>query len=235
MTTCPFESPGISRPGRHPRHRRVFSQLPRLQKHPVSIVNKPLSDDEIDTLDAFLMSDSTPEDSLAIDELHGFLTAIVCAPDPVIPSQWLPDVWRMEEGPQFESTEQARDIVGLIMRMYNEIASVLLAGEEFGPLMLEKTLASGKSIVVAQGWCWGFMEGVRSQYEAWEPHLDAIDELLLPVAALVDLGDDDSRFHELLDDHDKVEQLTDAIPESVIGIYRQTRSEASGSPKPLRR
>lgn len=168
-------------------------------------MNKLLSDAEIDTLDAFLMSDSTPEDVLAIDELHGFLTAIVCAPDPVMPSQWLPDIWRSDEGPQFESTEQAKDVMGLIMRMHNEIASVLQTGEEFGPLMLEKTLASGKTIVVAQGWCWGFMEGLRSQQAAWEPHLNAIDELLLPIAVLAHLGVDDPELQELLGDPDKVE------------------------------
>ena len=121
------------------------------------------------------------------------------------------------------------------MRMHNDIAGVLQRGEELGPLMLETTLASGETVFVAQGWCWGFMEGIRSKYEAWEPQLDAIDALLLPVAALADLGDDDSEFHELLDDPDKVEELTDAIPESVLGIYRQSRSEAGGSAQPFRR
>ena len=45
--------------------------------------NEPLSDTEIHVLDEFLMSESTPEDMLSIDELHGFLTAIVCCPVPV--------------------------------------------------------------------------------------------------------------------------------------------------------
>jgi uncharacterized protein len=201
----------------------------------MDIPNQPLSDAEIDTLDAFLTSDSTSEEVLAIDELHGFLTAIVCCPVPVMPSEWLPGVWRTDEEPRFASTEQAGDIMALIMRMHNDIASVLQAGEEPGPLMLETTLASGETTFFAQGWCWGFMEGIRLKYEAWEPHQDAIDELLLPIAALEDLGDDDSEFNDLLDHPDKVEQLTDAIPESVLGIYRQSRSEAGGSPKPFRR
>jgi len=33
--------------------------------------NEPLSDTEIHVLDEFLMSESTPEDMLSIDELHG--------------------------------------------------------------------------------------------------------------------------------------------------------------------
>ena len=55
----------------------------------MDIPNQPLSDAEIDTLDAFLMSDTTPEDVLSIDELHGYLTAMVCCPVPVMPSDWL--------------------------------------------------------------------------------------------------------------------------------------------------
>jgi len=55
----------------------------------MNISNQPLSDAEIDTLDTFLTSDSTFEEVLAIDELHGYLTAIVCCPVPVMPSDWL--------------------------------------------------------------------------------------------------------------------------------------------------
>jgi uncharacterized protein len=97
------------------------------------------------------MSDSTPEDVLSIDELHGYLTAIVCCPVPVMPSDWLAGVWQAEEGPQFESPEQAQEIMALIMRMHNDIADALGVGEEFGPLMLENTLESGETVVVAQG------------------------------------------------------------------------------------
>ncbi|MDX2344495.1 MAG: UPF0149 family protein [Acidimicrobiia bacterium] len=223
------------RPSVNPVIAGFSPHLPKHHQRPMSILDQPLSDAEIDTLDAFLMSDSTSDEVLSIDELHGFLTAIVCCPVPVMPSEWLPGVWRTDGGQQFASTEQARDITALIMRMHNDIAGVLQRGEELGPLMLETTLASGETVFIAQGWCWGFMEGLRSKYEAWEPQLDAIDALLLPVAALADLGDDDSEFHALLDHPDKVEELTDAIPESVLGIYRQSRSEAGGSAQPFRR
>ena len=37
----------------------------------MNILDQPLSDTEIEALDAFLMSDSTSEEVLAIDELHG--------------------------------------------------------------------------------------------------------------------------------------------------------------------
>ena len=73
----------------------------------MTLANAPLSDAEIQVLDAFLLSDSAPEAVLSVDELHGYLTAIVCCPVPVMPSDWLAGVWQTEAGPPFESPEQA--------------------------------------------------------------------------------------------------------------------------------
>jgi uncharacterized protein len=197
----------------------------------MNISHDPLSDAEIHVLDEFLMSDSTPEDVLTIDELHGYLTAIICCPVPVMPSDWLTGVWQSEEEPQFESDEQAQEIMSLIMRMHNDIADTFRIGEEFGPLMPESTLESGETVIVAQGWCWGFMEGMRSQFDAWEPQLDMINELVMPIAVLARLGDEDPELQELLDDQEKIAQLTDAIAESAAAIYEYNRSIGDEPPE----
>ena len=83
---------------------------------------QPLSEAELDDLDAFLMSDAMPEDGMDISTLDGFLAAVVLNPDVVLPSQWLPWVWDMddaEDEPVFKSAEEAERITGLIMRHYN--------------------------------------------------------------------------------------------------------------------
>jgi hypothetical protein len=98
--------------------------------------------------------------------------------------------------------------------MHNAIADALGVGEAFGPLMLEGTLESGETVVVGQGWCRGFMEGMRSQFDAWEPHLDMLNELVVPIAVLARFGDDDPERQALLDDRQKIAQLTDGIAES---------------------
>jgi uncharacterized protein len=161
-----------------------------------------------------LLSDSTPKEVLSVDALHGYLTAIVCCPVPVMPSDWLNGVWQTEAGPPFESAEQAQEILSLITRMHNAIADALDVGEAFGPLMLENTLETGETVVVGQGWCRGFMEGMRSQFDAWEPHLDMLNELVVPIAVLARFGDDDPERQALLDDRQKIAQLTDGIAES---------------------
>jgi uncharacterized protein len=201
----------------------------------MTLANAPLSDAEIHVLDAFLLSDSAPEEVLSVDELHGYLTAIVCCPVPVLPSDWLAGVWQTEDGPQFESPEQAQEILSLIMRMHNAIADTLGVGEAFGPLMLEGTLESGETVIVGQGWCWGFMEGMRSQFDAWEPHLDMLNELVVPIAVLARFGEDDPELQALFDDQQKVAQLTDGIAESAAAIFEYSRSIADGPGQPYRR
>ena len=70
----------------------------------MSTATGPLSDAEVQLLNDFLLSASEPDDALAIDELHGYLTPVVCCPEAVMPTDWLVGVWRAEgEGPQFES------------------------------------------------------------------------------------------------------------------------------------
>jgi uncharacterized protein len=48
---------------------------------------------DLDALDAFLLSDRAPEDSMGLSDLDGFLAGIVVGPELVMPSEWLPVVW----------------------------------------------------------------------------------------------------------------------------------------------
>ena len=49
----------------------------------------PLSDAEIEELDQFLLGAESLEESMDISMLDGYLTAIVCGPATILPSEWL--------------------------------------------------------------------------------------------------------------------------------------------------
>ena len=49
----------------------------------------PLSDQEIDELEAFLESDATPHACMDISALDGFLTALALGPSVPLPSRWM--------------------------------------------------------------------------------------------------------------------------------------------------
>lgn len=52
----------------------------------------PLSDEETEELDQFLLSPARSEESMTLDMLDGYLTAIVIGPTTLLPSQWLPGI-----------------------------------------------------------------------------------------------------------------------------------------------
>jgi uncharacterized protein len=103
------------------------------------ILEAPLSDAEIDELDAFLISDATSDECMDIITLDGFLTALVVGPELVAPSVWLPVVWGDTSEPVFESNEQAERIISLLLRRMNAISGMF--GENssgFEPLPYER-------------------------------------------------------------------------------------------------
>src|SRR3546814_17507204 len=83
-----------------------------------------LTDEDIETLDTFLMSEQAPEDCMLISDLDGFLTAIAIGPEPVPQAEWMPVVWDGDE-PAFADAAQAERIQGLIVRRHDQIRHLL--------------------------------------------------------------------------------------------------------------
>ncbi len=54
--------------------------------------DQPFTVEDLESLDHFLMHDA-PEESMTLDELHGFLAALICSLQMVLPSEWTPHVW----------------------------------------------------------------------------------------------------------------------------------------------
>ena len=138
----------------------------------------PLSDKEIDDLDARLL-DSSLDTPMDISMLDGFLCAVLSGPRLVPPSEWLPWVWdheAAEQAPQFRSDKDAKHLAGLVMRFGNEIARGLThEPEQFQPLFPESNAEHG-SVSIIDDWCFGFLKGVALDAQGWQPLIDAHPE-----------------------------------------------------------
>ena len=101
----------------------------------------PLTDEEIEELDQFLLDAKGIEESMDVSALDGFLTAIVSGPKTIMPSAWMRWVWDMERGedtPAFKDQAQAQRIIGFLMRHMNDIARTLQqAPDQYEPLLME--------------------------------------------------------------------------------------------------
>ncbi|MEW6132196.1 MAG: UPF0149 family protein [Pseudomonadota bacterium] len=186
----------------------------------------PLSDEELDLLDEFLLDrideDEVYEDGLEKDEgilnvseLDGFLTAIVSGPETILPSRWLPAVWG-EYAPDWKDDEAFMSVFSLLIRHMNGIANTLLEQpEDFEPLFNERVV-DGKTYVIVDDWCEGYVKGVNLMAGSWEDAGAGMELLLMPILAFT--GVTDWKGHELPSDAE-AGNLHEAIRRNVREIH----------------
>jgi uncharacterized protein len=133
-------------------------------------VQDPLSDKEIEELDDFLLDAEGIDESMNVSMLDGFLTALICAPKLILPSEWMRWVWDTEHGkdsPNFSSEDEAGRILSMLMRHMNDITRTLShAPEYYEPLLLEN-INNGNPIPILDEWCMGFVKGMSLDEEEW--------------------------------------------------------------------
>jgi uncharacterized protein len=192
------------------------------------VLDEPLSDPELDELEAFLASDTVPQDCMDLEMLDGYLTAIVSGPEPVQPSEWLPQVWSegsRSASPAFTDNDQAQRVMALILRHMVGIERTLAESPtRYRPLLYvpEESVKKGdRAPPEATAWCEGFMAGVKLRDDEWQPLYDAQDarDWIFPIEALA-FGDRDDDFTEWVDSDEKRQGLIDELAVASVLIYR---------------
>ena len=200
------------------------SQLSPQEPDPLQIM-EPLSDEEMDELDSFLLSEATSDEAMMVDCLDGFLTAIVSGPVMISPSEWLPMVWGSSVGddPIFDSLAQAERITGLIMRQMNGIIWNLEQDPNAFEPAFDIAIYPGdlREYVNGEMWAYGYMEGINLQRQNWKEFFDepSSGDVLRPIYLL---GADDVTPEEeaLTETPAQREELSQQIPASVSWIYK---------------
>jgi len=174
-----------------------------------------LNDDELDYLDDLLQSYGNDNSILDVNELDGFMTALVLAPTEAPMTLWYPAIWGgAEHEPELDSEDEAEQLDELLTRMHDSLREQLAeAPDEFTALFYEGDF-EGRSITVVEEWCFGFMRGV--QLARW-PALTAEQGALLDAIAL---HGDEQYFPRLqqmsLDEH---QASITAIEPAVRALY----------------
>ena len=183
----------------------------------------PLSQEEMDELDNFLISDITSDETMTLDILDGYLTAIVSGPVTLSLNDWLPGIWGSSEEhkPRFESMKQAEHILQLILRHMNGIIWMLQDDPEGFEPVLSAFKYRNREYMDGEGWAYGYMQGLALSREQWQPFFDDPNnrEILKPIHLLG--FDEITPEEELLTKTPKQrEKLTMQIPTCVAQIYR---------------
>jgi uncharacterized protein len=188
-------------------------------------LSTPLSDEELDELDQFLLSEAVSDEAMLLDTLDGYLTAIVIGPATILPSQWLPGIWGggEDDAPVYESMEQAQRILALVMRHMNGIIWTLqYDADAFDPLLNSMVYGEDpREYLDGEMWAHGFMQGIELCRQEWQSLFDdpAAREALRPIRLL--------GANELTEDEEALtrwpaqrEELSKQLAASVAAIYR---------------
>ena len=99
-----------------------------------AIESGPLTDREIEELNAFLHADDSLENAMDVSTFDGFICAVLSGPNTIMPSEWLRWVWDEEQGeqaPEFLSERQAKRILSLLIGHANLLAFTLTHGPQY--------------------------------------------------------------------------------------------------------
>lgn len=169
----------------------------------------------------------------SVTALHGFLTCVVSGPL-VLPSRWIPAVFRNGESEGWETIRQAKRAMTLLMRFYNEVVTDLT--EQYGAfsIMLVRIGTAPDVVDLADDWCSGYLAGIALREEEWQQALAAreLDQAFASIISLAhpELGNGPDPFSEP-DDYSVAMQ---ALPQAAIDIYdwwRTPRSVRRATPK----
>ena len=182
---------------------------------------------ELEELEAFLESDQCSDNTMTLEMLDGFLTAIIIGPTTLPFSTWFPYIWgpTIEDMPKFESKEELEHITGLIIRHANSISNIAaIDPDQFQPILNQIPTDELPEGLYTDGSLWadGFLTGVGICSNDWTAFFDdeAAFNLLTPIYLL---GSDDVS-DEILEEHLSTalqhHELSELIPE-IIGEIHQ--------------
>ncbi len=158
---------------------------------------------------------------LKVEYLHGYMTAVLCAPETIMPSIWMDVVTGGEDSDRevvFDSKQQMNEYTGIIMDMHNEIADTTLHGP-FKPLFSIDDIEITPE--AAQTWCAGFAAGL----DLWEvPFFEDEESVRFIIPVLCFSGS--TEFEELFSKHpaEIIEEYKRAalssIPDRIVSFRR---------------
>jgi uncharacterized protein len=183
--------------------------------------DRPLNDAERDRMDAMLSRFRSERAMKNMEELDGFLAALICSPELAKPSEYMPEICGEEiaDNEVFVDREELLDFLGLLMRHWDSIVRILHEEDVFVPLLVH----GEGGIAHANDWARGFFRGVRLHYKSWKELFDDKEHeyLLVPILVLAHEHDPDPEMRPSINiDVERREKLILGIAASVTAIYR---------------
>lgn len=191
-----------------------------------------LSEQELDQLDALLLSIPMERDGMLLSEFDGFCAGLIVCPDMIMPSEWLPIVWGDGDA-SFEALDELEAATTLIMRHYNDVVASLMPQHiDYGPLY-DEDKRTGE--ILWESWACGFERAMRLRMDAWEQIVESSDaEARSSVTMMLTLYDIAEGKSDLPKKSIKelTQQAPDLIPNMVLALNDWTKGLETPSALP---
>jgi uncharacterized protein len=180
--------------------------------------SQPLTDAEFDRLSAVLERFGDKH-SMNLEQLDGFFAALICGPDIVLPSEYLPEIWGDDIVLEHASAEHLmlQEFISLITRHWNSISDTLHSGDVIMPSLLPDE----NGITRANDWANGFLRGMELRKKDWASLLG--DEQhggsLVPIFALAHENNPDPAMRPYKEPI-SAERREDLIVHAIAGVTR---------------
>lgn len=205
-----------------------------------------LDDARIERLAHLLDERAVPFKGLNLEAFDGYLSALMVAPDLVLPSEWQPAVWGGKP-PRWTSEAEALEVQTLLMGHWNMVSQRVRHDEDDLPEHLAPLLWLPEEVEaehpdeldVGRDWALGFFRGVELREAAWEQWLDEHDwieeifALLEQLASGEVLAEDPAAAPTPLGYRERLE-IVAALPGMLADLHRH-RIEALTPREPIRR
>lgn len=190
------------------------------------MTTQPLVDEEFEIVHEILERFGDKR-AMNLEQLDGFLAAVLCGPDEVPQSEYLREIWGHDivNEDAFAAQPLLRDFIDLIRRHRDAIAYTLQSGDVFTPLLLEDE----QGVSRGNDWANGFLRGMELRRENWGPLLDDEENggSLVPIFALAHEHDPDLEMRSYNEpvSAELRENLLVGIAAGVMKIYRYFKEQ----------
>jgi uncharacterized protein len=144
---------------------------------------QPLTDAELNKL-ADVLKRFGDKRAMNLEMLDGFFAALICGPNDVPPSEYLPEIWGgdMVNEAAFRTKPILQEFISLVARHWNATCDTLQSGNGFLPLLLNDE----SGVACANDWANGFVRGMEMRRDSWADLMDDEEQggSLIPILAL---------------------------------------------------
>jgi uncharacterized protein len=186
---------------------------------------QPLTDAEFDSLSGVL-NRFGGKDAMNLEQLDGFLAAVICCPSHIPQTEYLPEIWgdEMINEDAFAAQPMLQNFLSLLGRHKDSVAHTLQSGDVFTPVLL----ADEEGVFHGNDWANGFMRGMSLRQRDWVVLFDDEERggSLVPILALAHEHDPDPEMRPYKEpiSAERREKLIVGAAAAVMNIFRDFRT-----------